>query len=228
MEKDVSIFIVEDDVHLNHGIGYALKKDGYQILAAQSLTEAKTILQKQTIHLMILDLNLPDGDGVDFCRELRRTSNLPILMLTARDMETDEIIGLESGADDYLTKPFSLAILKSRIANILRIRSLGEDRQNAVRYQELTWNPVEIKIYRNENSLDLTVTEYRLLANFMTNIGHVLTKNQLLTMVWDNDGKFVDENTLAVNINRLRKKLDKEDQGKYIKTIFGIGYQFGE
>lgn len=228
MEKDVCILIVEDDAHLNHGVGYALKKDGYHVLSAQSITEAKSLLKEKEIQLMILDLNLPDGDGVDFCRKLRKTSDLPVLMLTARDMETDEIIGLESGADDYLTKPFSLAILKSRIANILRIRSLGERKQNAVRYQALTWNPVEMKIYRNEDPLDLTVTEYRLLANFMANIGHVLTKNQLLTMVWDNDGKFVDENTLAVNINRLRKKLDDEDRVSYIKTVFGIGYQFGE
>lgn len=228
MNKPYSVLIVEDDANLNRGVGYALEKENYRVFSAENIANARRILKEETIRLMILDLNLPDGDGVDFCRELRKTSQLPILMLTARDMETDEIIGLESGADDYLTKPFSLAILKSRIANILRIRSLGGDKGNkpsTVRYLELSWSPGEMKIYKNDMPLDLTVTEYRLLAGFMNNQGQVLTKNQLLQMVWDNDGKFVDENTLAVNINRLRKKLDSDG---YIQTVFGVGYQFGE
>lgn len=228
MNKPYSILMVEDDANLNRGVSYALKKENYRVFSAGCLGEAAKLLKEQSFELMILDLNLPDGDGLDFCRELRKTSQLPILMLTARDMETDEIIGLESGADDYLTKPFSLSILKSRIANILRIRSLSESKQDVVRYQALTWEPEEIKVCRNGDPLDLTITEYRLLTCFMANIGHVLTKNQLLQSVWDNEGKFVDENTLAVNINRLRKKLCDDDQNEYIRTVFGIGYQMGE
>lgn len=229
----MNLLVVEDDINLNKGICFAMEKEGYKAYNAFRLDEALKIFEKENIELIILDLNLPDGDGIDFCKSLRRRSQVPIIMLTARDMETDEVLGLESGADDYLVKPFSLSVLKARAANALKRYSMiinnsfsSPGMSEAVEYGEFLLNKSTMEILKNGVELDLTLTEYKLLVYFMENRKLVLSKEQILSAVWDLDSNFVDENTLAVNIKRLRKKLGGDSKEEYIQTVFGVGYKF--
>lgn len=219
------ILVIEDDKNLNQGICFAIQKEGYQVSCAHSLGETAEILKKEDIGLLILDLNLPDGDGIEFCQEFRRTSKVPVIMLTARDMETDEVRGLESGADDYLTKPFSLAVLKARIANAIRHNAKAEIPQE-LSCGEFVLDIKTMKVTQNRVELNLTLTEYKLLSYFLNHTGQVLTKEQILQAVWDVDSNFVDENTLAVNIRRLRTKIGTKGEDDAIRTVFGVGYQF--
>lgn len=238
------LLVVEDDRNLNRGICFALAKEGYMTVSAFSLKEAKIKLLDKDIEMLLLDLNLPDGDGISFFRELKDKITIPVIMLTARDMEVDEVLGLEIGAADYITKPFSLSVLKARVANVMRISKKGEsfwkdsaaslnvydegDETGEWRFRDLLWKKNEMVFCKNGLPLNLSMTEYRLLSYFAQNEGLTLTKGQILAAVWDNDGKFVDENTLSVNIRRLRMKLDEREKEAYIRTVFGIGYCLGE
>lgn len=227
MEK---ILIVEDDEGLNRGINFILKKENYEVLIAFDISTAKKLVQSENIDIIILDLNLPDGDGIDFCKELRQTSNIPVIMLTARDLETDEIIGFETGADDYITKPFSLSVLKVRIASLLRRRfNPLKQAENVILSNDIKLNIENIKVYKKEEELCLSSTEYKLLKYLIENKNKVVLKEQILNILWDVTGNFVDENTLAVNISRVRKKVeDMPSTPKYIKTIHGMGYMWCE
>lgn len=227
MEK---ILIVEDDEGLNRGINFILKKENYEVLTAFDISTAKKLVQSENIDIIILDLNLPDGDGIDFCKELRQTSNIPVIMLTARDLETDEIIGFETGADDYITKPFSLSVLKVRIASLLRRRfNPLKQAENVILSNDIKLNIENIKVYKKEEELCLSSTEYKLLKYLIENKNKVVLKEQILNILWDVTGNFVDENTLAVNISRVRKKVeDMPSTPKYIKTIHGMGYMWCE
>lgn len=216
----MKLLIIEDDAGLSRGISFAFEQDGWTVLAAQTLKEAEMLLEKENPEALILDLNLPDGDGIDFCKKVRSRSGLPILMLTARDMETDEIMGLTSGADDYITKPFSVSVLKLRLQKILeRGRETSED-ETTLRSGGITLDTKTLHAFRDGQEIDLTMTEFRLLQYFLENKNQVLLKEQILRHIWDDDGNFVEENTLSVNVSRLRKKLG----GDRIRTIQGMGY----
>lgn len=216
----MKILIVEDDNGLSRGISFALEQEGYETAAARTLAEGKRLLGRENPDAVLLDLNLPDGDGIDFCREIREKSELPVLMLTARDMEVDEIMGLKSGADDYITKPFSLSVLKVRLENILARKKRTEAEGQALASGEIRLDLQKLKVYRGEAELELSLTEFRLLQYFLENKNRVLLKEQILQRIWDADGNFVEENTLSVNISRLRRKIG----GNYIRTIQGMGY----
>jgi len=250
-----TILVIEDDEGLNRGICFAMTKEGYRVLSAQDLYQAGKLFDENSVELIILDLSLPDGDGLDFCKKIRAISSLPIIMLTARDLETDEVIGFETGADDYITKPFSLSVLKVRVSALLR-RSAGLLSQNGdtlshnadslSHKSDLKEKPPQsklqwlishnirlckdnMKVYRDVKEIDLSATEYKLLKLFMEHKGQVLLKEQILGAIWDIDANFVDENTLSVNIRRLRKKLEENpSQPKLIKTIHGMGYIWNE
>jgi len=218
-----TILILEDDENLNRGIAFTFEKDGYQAVSASSVKEGKQLLEQHKADLIILDLGLPDGNGMDFCKEIRTYSNVPIIMLTVCDLETDEVSGLLAGADDYITKPFSLSILRARVEALLR-RTEAESRHiiSSGQYRLDTDN---CKFYRGEEEIFISVTEFKLLVFLMTNAGQVLSKEQILSALWDKSGNFVDENTLPVNISRLRAKLEGDPKNpKTIKTIHGIGY----
>ena len=178
------------------------------------------LLEKEKPDALILDLNLPDGDGIDLCKKVRERSDIPILILTARDMEVDEIMGLTSGADDYITKPFSVSVLKIRLQNILNRRQTRTGADTRLRSGELSLDTKTLHAFWGDEEIDLTMTEFRLLQYFLENKGQVLLKEQILQHVWDADGNFVEENTLSVNISRLRKKLGENR----IRTIQGMGY----
>lgn len=232
----MKILIIEDDAGLCRGISFALIQDGYEAMTAQTLKEGYELWEKENPDAIILDLNLPDGDGIDFCQKIRKASDkpkdsnseVPILILTARDMEVDEIMGLTSGADDYITKPFSISILKIRLQNILnrhlKKQEPGAEAGHTLASGEISLDIKTLHVFRGEQEIDLSMTEFRLLQYFLENKNQVLLKEQILQHIWDADGNYVEENTLSVNISRLRKKLG----GNYIRTIQGMGYLWEE
>lgn len=218
----MKILIIEDDAGLSRGISFAFEQDGWTAFTAQTLKEAGAVWEKEKPDILVLDLNLPDGDGIAFCEKVRNCSDVPILMLTARDMEVDEIMGLTSGADDYMTKPFSVSVLKLRVQKILDRRQKSAEEETILRSGDILLDTKTLHVYRGKEreEVDLTMTEYRLLQYFLENMGRVLLKEQILQHIWDADGNFVEENTLSVNVSRLRKKIG----GDSIRTIQGMGY----
>lgn len=224
----MKILVIEDDQGLRQGIAFSLTQEGYQVLQASSGKEGYRLFLQESPQGILLDLNLPDMDGNDLCRKIRETSQVPILMLTARDMETDEIMGLSQGADDYMTKPFSIAVLKLRLAKLLD-RNMEKEEAHILRSGDIVLDQDLLKVWKENQEMECSVTEYRILKYFLENKNQVLTQNQILEAVWDLDGKFVNPNTLQVNIGRLRKKIEKDPSSpRYIKTIRGIGYIWEE
>lgn len=222
----MTILIVEDDAGLCRGISFAFEQDGWTVDSALTVKEACKLLESGQPDALILDLNLPDGDGIEFCRNVRRRFDVPILMLTARDMETDEIMGLTSGADDYMTKPFSVSVLKLRVQKMAERRHVGAERGTMLCSGDICMDTGALHVFwgKERREIDLTMTEFRLLQYFLENKNQVLLKEQILRRIWDADGNFVEENTLSVNISRLRKKLGRDQ----IRTIQGMGYLWEE
>ena len=224
----MKLLIIEDDTGLNRGISFAMEQEGYEVVSARTLREGETLFGKEKPDAIILDLNLPDGDGLDFCKKVRQRSGAAgetaILMLTARDLETDEIMGLTNGADDYITKPFSVSVLKIRLQNILRRKADSPEEEYKITSGDVTLDLRTFRIFCQREELDLSMTEFRLLQFFMENKNHALLKEQILQRVWDVDGNYVEANTLSVNISRLRRKLGSD----HIRTIQGIGYLWEE
>ncbi|WP_291651493.1 response regulator transcription factor [Clostridium sp.] len=221
------ILIVEDDKILNKGVTFALKKEGYEVVSAYSKDEGKEAISKYKIDFILLDINLPDGNGLDFCRGVRGKVNIPIVFFTANDTEEDMVKGFETGCDDYISKPFSVEILKHKINAILKRNKVVN--KNIFEYDGLKIDFERMTVGVLEKDINLTATEYKILELLAINKGKVLTKEILLEKVWDSNGNFVDENTLSVNIRRLRKKIEIDPKNpKYIITVFGIGYTLGE
>lgn len=221
------IFFVEDDLSLIGGLTYAMKKQGYEIDVARTSLEAGRLWEDGKYDLVILDVSLPDGSGFDICTKIRQTSKVPIMFLTAADEETDIIMGLDIGADDYITKPFKLAVFLSRINALLR-RSDNFSRTD----QELSSNGITVQLlkgegYKNGKPLELTSSEYKLLCLFMENPDAVLSPEQILGRLWDCDENFIDNKTLTVYIRRLRMKIeDDPGEPKKILTVRGMGYKW--
>jgi DNA-binding response OmpR family regulator len=218
-----TILILEDDENLSRGIAFTFEKDGYDALSASSIKDGKRMLEQHNIDLIILDLGLPDGNGMDLCKEIRTYSNVPIIMLTACDLETDEVSGLLAGADDYITKPFSLSILRARVEALLR--RMEVESRHVISSGKFKLDTDLCKLFRENEEISISATEYKLLSFLITNAGQVLSKEEIFSFLWDNEGNFVDVNTLPVNISRLRAKLEDDPKNpQIIKTIHGIGY----
>jgi two-component system response regulator RegX3 len=221
------IFLVEDDLSLISGLSFAIKKQGYEIDIARTSLEADTLWADGKYELIILDVSLPDGSGFDICRKIRQTSQVPIMFLTAADEETDIIMGLDIGGDDYITKPFKLAVFMSRINALLR-RSNNFSQADT----ELNSNDIKVQLlkgeaYKNGKQLDLTANEYKLLCLFMENPDIVLSPEQILSRLWDCNEDYIDNNTLTVYIRRLRKKIEDEPGNpKMIITVRRMGYKW--
>lgn len=222
-----TILIVEDDRILNRGVSFALKKEGYEIISAYSLEEAKNVIIKNDIDFLLLDINLPDGSGLDLCEQISDIMDFPIVFFTANDTEEDMIKGFERGCDDYISKPFSMDILKLKINAILK-RSHTENK-NEFKYKDLRIDYDSRKVYVRNEEVNLTVTEYKLLELLCKNKNKAVTKELILEKLWDCNGNYVDENAISVNIRRLRKKIEVDPKNpEYIITLFGIGYILGE
>lgn len=223
------IFLIEDDEALAEGISFMLVKEGYETERFSACSDSRRALEQIQPDLILLDWNLPDGDGLMLCREISEKWKIPILMITARDMEIDQVMCLESGADDYIAKPFSLAVLKARIAALLRRQGNQSEKAGQLISGQIRVDNKEMRAWKEDEELDLSLTEYRILKYFLENKNQVLLKEQILSHVWDNGGKFVEENTLMVNIRRLRTKVEKDaSHPEYIKTVHGMGYLWEE
>lgn len=218
-----AILLIEDDDSLRRGICVKLKKEGYDVLCAETLATANVLFSANRVSLIICDIGLPDGSGLEFCREVRKKSNVMFLFLTAQDTEIDMVNGYEAGADDYITKPFPLMVLISKVNAIMR-RTKPEEK-SIICSGDIMFDLKQNRAKRSDAYLALTASEQKLLLLFLKNPMQILSKNQLLESLWDSGGNFVDENTLAVNIRRLREKIETDPSHPvYIKNIRGLGY----
>ena len=225
----LSILFVEDDATIAMGVEYSLTQDGFQVSLADRLEEARDLLKRQPFDLVLLDLGLPDGSGYALCREVRAAGDTPIIILSARDEEASIVLGLDLGADDYITKPFRLRELISRMKAVLRRRGPVEAGDRTLACGDVTVFTQQAKAYKNGHEVLLTALEYRLLLTLILNQGRVLTRSQILGSIWDVDEDFVNDNTLTVYIKRLREKLEDDPQNPtLIKTVRGLGYKAGD
>ena len=220
------ILLVEDDKAIVMGLTYSLEQEGYQVTVREDCPSALKVLEEKNFDLCLLDLTLPGGSGYDLCRRVKELGDTPVIFLTAMDDEVNVVMGLDMGADDYITKPFRVRELISRIRSVLRRARRGGENSHQLTIGALTVNTQEARVWRQGEEVFLTALEYRLLLTFLNHPGQVLTRSQLLEGIWDVAGDFVNDNTLTVYIKRLREKLEDNPQTpRIIKTVRGVGYK---
>ena len=227
----MKILLVEDDKTIASGIEYSLQQDHFSTVLCYDVASAKKVLAEELdqISLCLFDLSLPDGSGYELCKIVKEQSDLPVIFLTAMDEEVNVVMGLDMGADDYITKPFRIRELLSRIKSVLRRYNKQTQTNSVIDIDNVQINTLQAKVYKNGEEIILTALEYRLLLIFANHIGQVLSRNQLLEQIWDVAGDFVNDNTLTVYIKRLREKLeDNPKSPTLIQTIRGLGYKVGE
>ncbi|MGO1469879.1 MAG: response regulator transcription factor [Tissierella sp.] len=221
-----NLLLVEDDTTLSLGIVYSLEKEGYKVDKVNTVESAKNIIDDKKFDLIILDIGLPDGDGFELCKYIRQNRTTPIIFLSAEDEEVNIVMALDMGGDDYITKPFRINELLSRIKAVLRRYNktlLGQNLQSGDIKVDLLSNKVFVK----DEEINLTASEYKLLLILMKNFKIALSRLQILENLWDTEGDFVDDNSLSVYIKRLREKIEEDfSQPKYIKTLRGVGYMW--
>ena len=224
--KKYQLLLIEDDRTLAEGLQRALTMDDRQVHLCENLRKAKEYLQKETVDLILLDVNLPDGNGVDFLENVRKTSDVPVILLTANDLEMDIVNGLEQGANDYITKPFSLAVLRARVH--AQLRSYAGARSHANEGSGQIWTSDRYRfdftqmLYQVDGeAVELSKTEQKLLSILVQNAGQTVSREMLLERIWTDGSEYVDENALSVAVKRLRDKLNAKEQ---IRTVYGIGY----
>lgn len=212
------ILLLEDDESLNRGISLKLDKEGYQVLSAYTMREAKSMFEQEAIDLVISDITLPDGNGLDFGRAVRERSDVHLIYLTAMDQEIDIVNDYDTGADDYITKPFSVNILVSKVNAFMR--RINETGKETLLSEGIEVSVKEMQVKKSGVLVSLSKTELQLLIYFLENAGRILSRENILERVWGLDGQFVDDNTVAVNISRLKNKLGTEA----IANVRGLGY----
>ena len=225
------LLIIEDDIGLNQGLSKALKADDRQIISCQDLKAAKEQLLCGGVSLILLDINLPDGSGLELLREVKEnTPYIPVILLTANDTDLDIVDGLERGADDYITKPFKLGELCSRIRALLRRAGLSNpDTTTVLECGDIKIDLLGSRVVLKGKSLDLTAAEYRLLCLLIRNANRIVTREVILGELWDSTGDYVDNNTLSVYVRRLREKVETDpSHPEHLLTVRGFGYQWKE
>lgn len=221
----MEILILEDDFAIAMGLEYSLKNEGYAVTVCNTVAQAKEAIEKNKFSLYVLDLTLPDGNGYDVCKLIKSQGDLPVIFLTAFDDEVNVVMGLELGADDYISKPFRIKELLARIKSVLR-RYTNDSNDGKIQIKNIKINTNEARVFKNGKEIVLTAMEYRLLLILINNRGKILSRNQLLEKIWDVSGDFVNDNTLTVYIKRLRDKIEDEpDNPQIVKTVRGMGYR---
>ena len=224
------ILLLEDDESLNRGISLKLEKEGYEVLSGVGVKQAERVLSDHEVAVVISDITVEDGDGLSFCKNVRKKSQVHFIFLTALDQEVDIVNGYDAGADDYITKPFSLMVLMSKVNALMR--RIGEKDGDVagqfLRSGDLEVNCREMKAYKGGEEIFLSKRELQLLLYFMENPRQIISKEQILSGVWDVDGQFVDDNTVPVTISRLKKKAAGSGRAEYIKNVRGMGYIWTE
>ena len=227
----MKILLVEDDKTIASGLEYSLQSEKYETITCHDAKSARKTLEEELINidLCLFDLSLPDGSGYELCEIVKSKSDKPVIFLTVLDDEVNVVMGLDMGADDYITKPFRLRELLSRIKSVLRRYNKQQQNNPIIEIDHIRINTLEGKIYKRNEEVVVTALEYRLFLIFANNLGQVLTRTQLLERIWDVAGDFVNDNTLTVYIKRLREKLeDNPQKPTIIKTIRGLGYKVGD
>lgn len=226
----IKILFVEDDLPLALGVEYTLKQEGFDVVHAKSLNEAREQYKNNEFNIILLDVMLPDGTGYELCKEIRENSEIPIIFMTACDEEGNVVMGLDMGGDDYVTKPIRVKELVSRINAVLRrkrVETKKEENSNRIISGDIDVELLKYKVHKKGQAMDLTAIEYKLLLLLIKNSGNVLERNLLLERLWDTDGNFVDGNALTVYIKRLREKVEDDIKNPiYIETVRGIGYRW--
>lgn len=217
------ILLLEDDESLNRGITLKLEKEGYEILSAAGVTEAEQLFGENEIDLIISDITMDDGDGLTFCKKVRKISDVHFIFLTALDQEVDVVNGYDAGADDYVTKPFSLMILISKVNALMRRIGGEQGKEQTIGSHDVRVQCREMKVYKGEEEIFLSKREIQLLLYFLENPKQIISKEQILAAVWDIDGQFVEDNAVPVTISRLKKRLGGGAY-EYIKNVRGFGY----
>lgn len=222
-----NILLVEDDMSLIEGLEFSLRKNGFEVVVVRTAQDALTTISKQKFDLLLLDLTLPDGSGFEICKKARQASNVPIIFLTASDEEVNIVMGLDVGGDDYITKPFKLNELISRINALLRRAGMVSALHSELKSDGITVRLEESRVLKNGLDLELTAAEYRLLCFLMQNPNTILTRSAILDRLWDGSGSFVDDNTLSVYVRRLRSKIEDDPENPvYLLTARGVGYKW--
>jgi DNA-binding response OmpR family regulator len=221
------ILLVEDDKSIALGLEYSLIQEGFTVKVCGNVGTARQAIG-MPFDLVLLDLTLPDGSGYDLCREIKRQGDTPVIFLTACDDEVNVVMGLDMGADDYITKPFRVRELLSRIRTVLRRAGKAQNDRGLLEYGRVQIHTAQGRVVKDGQDLFLTALEYRLLMTLVNNEGRVLSRGQLLESIWDVSGDFVNDNTLTVYIKRLREKIEDDAQNpRIIKTVRGLGYSIG-
>lgn len=222
-----NILLLEDDLSLINGLSFAFKKKGFELVVARTLKEADSLWMDGKYDLLVLDVSLPDGTGFEFCKKVRQVSKVPIIFLTAADEEMNIIMGLDIGGDDYITKPFKLGVLVSRVNALLRRAKDFSSADTQLESNGMKVLLLQGQAFKNGKLLDLTAAEYKLLCLFMRNPNMVLTKEQILDKLWDCDGNYIDSSTLTVYMRRLRIKIeDNPSEPQMLLTVRGMGYKW--
>lgn len=221
------ILLIEDDLALSNGIVMVLQGETNLITQCFNLKTARATLQKEAYDLVILDINLPDGNGLELLKEIKENYAVSVILLTANDMEMDVVTGLEMGADDYITKPFSLAIFRARVNTQLRKGEEDRREKECFRQAGFVFDFERMEFQKNGASIELSKTEQKLLRILVQNKGITLERSRLIDCIWTDGAEYVDENALSVAIKRLRDKLEEDaKKPEYIKTVYGIGYSW--
>lgn len=221
------ILLLEDDLSLINGLSFAFRKQGFELVVARTLKEANELWGEGKYDLLVLDVSLPDGTGFGFCEKVRQVSKVPIIFLTASDEEMNIIMGLDIGGDDYITKPFKLGVLVSRINALLRRAKDFNSTDTELQSNGIKVLLLQGQVFKNEKLIDLTAAEYKLLCLFMKNPNVVLTKEQILDKLWDCEGNYIDSSTLTVYMRRLRMKIeDNPSEPQMLLTVRRMGYKW--
>ncbi len=223
----INILMIEDDSTIAFGVKYALEQEGFNIDISKDLESGRNNINEKNYDIILLDVMLPDGNGYDFCKEIRKIKDTPIIFLTACDDEVNIVMGLDIGGDDYITKPFRVRELISRIKAVVR-RNKGENKNKKVlKYGDLSIHTLEARVYKKNEEVFLTSAEYKLLLILIQNENIILSRNQILEKLWDVTYDFINDNTLTVYIKRLREKIEDDSTNpKHIITIRGMGYKW--
>ena len=225
----MKVLFVEDDHSIALGLEYSLKQEGYDIRTCHTVAEAKKALGEERFDLCLLDVTLPDGNGYEICKTAKRRDDVAVIFLTACDDEGNVVMGLDMGADDYITKPFRIRELLSRMKSVLRRYQKMDSGGQVFHIGDITVYPLQAKVYKGDAELSLTAMEYRLFLTLAQAEGRILSRNQLLESLWDIGGDYVNDNTLTVYIKRLREKLGGGNgETELIRTVRGLGYRLGE
>lgn len=219
------ILLVEDSDSIILGLKYSLEQENFNVKVTKTEEDTKKIIKKEDFDLILLDITLPDGNGFNICKFVKERKDIPIIFLTARDEETNVVMGLDLGADDYIIKPFRTRELISRINSVFRRYNKADINSNIIKYKDIKIDMNQAKVYKGEQEIIFTSLEYRIVLMLFSNVNKLITRDELLEKIWDIAGNFVNDNTLTVYIKRIREKLEDEN---IIKTVRGLGYRVGD